>query len=91
MEEGELTAGTVGTPQGVVISPLLANIYLHYALDLWARQWRHRHAQGNVVVVRYADDLVAGFQYQADAVRFLTICDSDWKAFRSVCIRTRLA
>jgi len=75
----------------VVISPLLANIYLHYALDLWARQWRHRHAQGNVVVVRYADDLVAGFQYQADAVRFLTICDNGWKAFRSVCIRTRLA
>jgi RNA-directed DNA polymerase len=91
MEEGELKAGTVGTPQGVVISPLLANIYLHYALDLWARQWRHRHAQGNVVVVRYADDLVAGFQYQADAVRFLTICDNGWKAFRSVCIRTRLA
>jgi RNA-directed DNA polymerase len=84
MEEGEVTAGTVGTPQGAVISPLLANIYLHYALDLWARQWRHRHARGNVVVVRGAcpraarsadpgaDDLVAGFQYQADATRFLT-------------------
>ena len=72
MEEGEVTAGTVGTPQGAVISPLLANIYLHYALDLWARQWRHRHARGNLVVVRYADDLVAGFQYQADATRFLT-------------------
>jgi group II intron reverse transcriptase/maturase len=71
MEDGEVTAGTVGTPQGAVISPLLANIYLHYVLDLWARQWRHRHAQGNIIVVRYADDLVAGFEYQADAVRFL--------------------
>src|SRR5947209_13947754 len=70
MEEGQVVPGTVGTPQGAVISPLLANIYLHYVLDLWARQWRHRHAQGNVIVVRYADDLVAGFEHQADAKRF---------------------
>jgi len=84
MEDGEVKPATVGTPQGAVISPLLANIYLHYVLDLWARQWRHRHAQGNVIVVRgacpragrrpdpWADDLVAGFEYQADAVRFLS-------------------
>ena len=90
LENGIVSGSDKGTGQGSVISPLLANVYLHYALDLWARQWRHRHAQGNVVVVRYADDLVAGFQYQADAVRFLTICDNGWKAFRSVCIRTSL-
>jgi RNA-directed DNA polymerase len=71
MEDGEVKPATVGTPQGAVASPLLANIYLHYVLDLWVRQWRHRHAQGNVIVVRYADDLVAGFEYQTDAVRFL--------------------
>jgi RNA-directed DNA polymerase len=71
MEEGQVTPATVGTPQGAVISPLLANINLHYVLDLWARQWRHRHAPGNVIVVRYADDLVAGFEHQADAERFL--------------------
>src|SRR6266478_4526375 len=71
MEEGQVVPGTVGTPQGAVISPLLANIYLHYVLDLWARQWRHRNAQGNVIIVRYADDLVAGFEHQADAKRFV--------------------
>ncbi len=71
MEDGEVTPGTVGTPQGAVISPLLANIYLHYVFDLWVRQWRHRHARGNVIVVRYADDLVAGFEHQADAKRFV--------------------
>jgi len=72
MEEGQVVPGTVGTPQGAVISPLLANIYLHYVLDLWARQWRHRHAQGNVIIVRYADDLVAGFEHRTDAARFLS-------------------
>jgi RNA-directed DNA polymerase len=71
MEDGEVKASTVGTPQGAVVSPLLANIYLHYVLDLWVRQWRHRHAQGNVIVVRYADDLVAGFEHQTDAEWFL--------------------
>ena len=71
-EDGQVTPGTVGTPQGAVISPLLANIYLHYVFDLWANQWRQRHAQGDVIVVRYADDIVAGFEHQADAERFLT-------------------
>ena len=57
--------------QGAVISPLLANIYLHYVLDLWARQWRERHARGDVIVVRYADDSVVGFRTQWQAQQFL--------------------
>ncbi len=57
-------------PQGAVISPLLANIYLHYVFDLWAHQWRRRHATGNVVMVRYADDIVIGFDKRIDAQRF---------------------
>ena len=69
MEDGEVTQPEVGTPQGGVASPLLANIYLHYVFDLWAERWRH-HAQGSVILVRYADDIVAGFEHQADAERF---------------------
>jgi len=57
MEDGEVRPGEVGTPQGAVLSPLLANVYLHYVFDLWAHQWRQRHAQGNVIIVRYADDI----------------------------------
>jgi retron-type reverse transcriptase len=59
-----------GVPQGGVASPLLANIYLHYVFDLWAERWRRHHAQGNVILVRYADDIVAGFEHEADAERF---------------------
>jgi group II intron reverse transcriptase/maturase len=70
-EDGEWSRTTVGTPQGAVISPLLANVFLHYVLDLWVRQWRDRHARGDVVIVRYADDFVMGFQHQADAERCL--------------------
>jgi RNA-directed DNA polymerase len=71
MEDGEIRPGEVGTPQGAVISPLLANIYLHYVFDLWAQQWRRRHAQGNVIILRYADDIVVGFAQQTDAERFV--------------------
>jgi RNA-directed DNA polymerase len=71
LEDGEWMSSEVGTPQGAVISPTLANIYLHYTFDLWAEQWRHRNAQGNVILVRYADDIVAGFEHENDAVRFL--------------------
>ena len=71
VEDGVRTEGTVGTPQGGSISPLLANIYLHYVLDLWADQWRNRHARGDVIIVRYADDFVVGFQHRDEAERFL--------------------
>ena len=74
-EEGNWSKTEVGTPQGAVISPLLANIYLHYAFDLWIQHWRKHQATGDMVVVRYADDIVAGFENRADAERFL----SEWK------------
>jgi group II intron reverse transcriptase/maturase len=70
LEDGRITRRELGTVQGGSISPLLANVYLHYAFDLWVRQWRRRHARGDVIVVRYADDWVAGFQYHDDAERF---------------------
>lgn len=70
-EEGQWSETKVGTPQGAVISPLLANIYLHYVLDQWTAEWRKRFARGDVIVVRYADDFVLGFQYREEAERFL--------------------
>jgi len=69
-EDGEWTKTAVGTPQGAVISSLLANIYLHYALDLWVAWWRENHARGEVHIVRYVDDFVMGFQHHSDARRF---------------------
>ena len=71
VEHGHRTEVRVGTPQGAVISPLLANIYLHYVFDLWTHQWRGRHARGDVMMVRYADDSVLGFESKADVDRFL--------------------
>jgi group II intron reverse transcriptase/maturase len=71
MEEGRRLVQDEGTPQGGSISPLLANIYLHYVLDEWAEQWRKTRAGGDVILVRYADDFVAGFQHESDANRFL--------------------
>jgi len=71
MENGKRVEQEEGTPQGGSISPLLANIYLHYVLDLWADQWRKTRASGDVVIVRYADDFVVGFQHESDARRFL--------------------
>ncbi len=75
LEEGQWSVSEKGTPQGAVASPLLANVYLHYVFDLWAAQWRKREATGNVIVVRYADDIVVGFEHEADAKRF-------WDAMR---------
>jgi len=71
MENGERIFPEHGAPQGGSISPLLGNIYLHYVLDLWAHQWRERHARGDVIIVRFADDAIIGFQYEAEARRFL--------------------
>ena len=76
LDDGEWSVSEMGTPQGAVASPLLANVYLHYVFDLWAQQWRRREATGNVIFVRYADDIVAGFEHEADARRF-------WDAMRT--------
>jgi len=75
LEDGVVTVSDKGTGQGSVISPLLANIYLHYSLDLWAERWRRREATGDVIMVRYADDVVLGFEHETDARRF-------WDAMR---------
>jgi group II intron reverse transcriptase/maturase len=75
LEDGEWSVSEAGTPQGAVASPLLANVYLHYVFDLWAERWRRREATGNVIILRYADDIVVGFQHEADARRF-------WAAMR---------
>ena len=70
-EDGQWSETKVGTPQGAVISPLLANIYLHYVLDRWVVEWRREFAKGDVIIVRYADDFVLGFQQREEAERFL--------------------
>jgi len=75
LEDGAVTVGELGTGQGAVISPLLANVYLHYVIDLWAERWRRREAKGDMIIVRYADDLVVGFEHETDARRF-------WEAMR---------
>jgi RNA-directed DNA polymerase len=71
LEDGIVTVSNRGTGQGAVISPLLANIYLHYALDLWAVRWRQRETTGDMIIVRYADDFMVGFEHEDDARRFL--------------------
>jgi RNA-directed DNA polymerase len=76
VEGGDLTVSDKGTGQGSVASPLLANVYLHYVFDLWAERWRRREATGDMIIVRYADDIVVGFEHEADARRF-------WDAMRA--------
>jgi RNA-directed DNA polymerase len=71
IEDGSWSETVEGAPQGASASPLLANVYLHYVLDLWVDWWRRRHAHGDVIVVRFADDFIVGFEYQEDAQRFL--------------------
>src|SRR4030088_2560928 len=80
-EEGRWSDVRVGTPQGAVISPLLANIYLHYVFDLWMQRWRRREAKGEVIVVGYADDSVAGFESKADVDRFLEALKARFSKF----------
>jgi group II intron reverse transcriptase/maturase len=70
LEDGKRMRKTEGTPQGSSVSPILANVYLHYAFDLWAHQWRQKKARGEVIIVRFADDIAMGFQYRDDAERF---------------------
>ena len=70
MEDGQWFETKEGTPQGAVISPVLANLYLHYVLDLWANAWRRKVAHGDVIIVRYADDAVLGFQHREEAEKF---------------------
>ena len=70
LEDGTRTRSETGTPQGGSASPFLANVYLHYVFDLWVQQWRRRYARGDMIVVRFADDFIVGFQQQSDAERF---------------------
>jgi RNA-directed DNA polymerase len=72
LEDAVVSVSDRGTGQGAVISPLLANIYLHYVLDLWAERWRRHEATGDMIIVRYADDFIVGFEHESDARRFLT-------------------
>jgi RNA-directed DNA polymerase len=72
IEDGAWSQTEQGTPQGASVSTLLANVYLHYVFDLWAHQWRRRHAHGDMVIVRFADDCVVGFEHRDDAERFQT-------------------
>jgi RNA-directed DNA polymerase len=71
IEDGNWKETIEGSPQGASISPLLANVYLHYVFDRWVRQWRRRHARGDMIVTRFADDFVVGFQHRGDAKQFL--------------------
>lgn len=81
VEDGKWTESQVGSPQGASLSPLLANVYLHYVLDLWVQQWRKRNEQGDVIIVRWADDFVIGFQHEGEAKRFLEELHSRLKKF----------
>jgi RNA-directed DNA polymerase len=76
-----VTVSDRGTGQGSVISPLLANVYLHYVFDHWAERWRRREATGDVIVVRYADDIIVGFEHEADGRRFLAAMRERLAAF----------
>ena len=81
LEDGVVSASDRGTGQGSVISPLLANIYLHYVLDLWAERWRRHEATGDMIIVRYADDIVVGFEREMDARRFLDAMRERFESF----------
>jgi group II intron reverse transcriptase/maturase len=82
LEDEEVYKAEQGTPQGGSVSPLLANIYLHYVFDLWVNQWRDRHANGDMIVVRYADDAVVGFEHRRDAEQFLSDLRERFQRFK---------
>jgi group II intron reverse transcriptase/maturase len=81
LEDGAVARGKEGVPQGGSVSPLLANVYLHYVFDLWADQWRRKHGGGDVIIVRFCDDFVVGFQYRKDAERFLVELQARFSEF----------
>jgi RNA-directed DNA polymerase len=81
VEDGRVTRSSRGAPQGAVISPILANVYLHYVYDLWAHRWRRTKASGDMIVVRYADDTIVGFQHEHEAKAFLDDLNERMRAF----------
>ena len=81
VEDGRRTRGTCGAPQGAVISPILANVYLHYVFDLWVHRWRRTKASGDIIVIRYADDTIVGFQHEHEARVFLDDLKERMRAF----------
>ena len=89
LEDGKRIRMEEGTPQGGSASPLLANIYLHYVFDLWAQAWRRKQAHGDVIVVRFADDIVVGFQSKADAERFRAELTNECASSSWNCIPTK--
>ena len=88
-EDGEWSETKIGTPQGAVVSPLIANVYLHYVFDLWAEVWRKKIATGEKIVVRYADDLVVGFEHRHEARGFLQEFGGESGGLGWNCIRRR--
>ena len=84
IEDGRVTRGQVGAPQGAVISPTLANVYLHYVYDLWVQRWRQTKATGDVIVVRFADDTIVGFEHEHEAKAFLHDLHERLRAFDGV-------
>jgi group II intron reverse transcriptase/maturase len=81
LEDGKRTRSEQGTPQGGSASPLLANVYLHYVFDLWTQRWRRTEARGEMIVVRYADDFIVGFEHKSDAERFLAELTERFRRF----------
>src|SRR5215467_6756069 len=81
IEDGRVTRSQVGAPQGAVISPTLANVYLHYGCDLWVQKWRQTKANGDMIVVRFADDTIVGFEHEHEARVFLQDLHERLRAF----------
>jgi retron-type reverse transcriptase len=91
VEDERRTRGVCGAPQGAVISPILANVYLHYVFDLWVHRWRLTKASGDMMVIRYADDTIVGFQHEHEARTFLNELKGRMRKFELPCTRTNPA